>query len=191
MSDAVSALPGAVFKGYCTVSEAGRIGMVTLRGDLADAGFAKAVKQVTGLDLPERREIVGDGPRLAWMSPDELLLFCAADDAPGQAAALTEALAGQHALAVDVSDARAVFRVEGAACREVIAKLSPAAVAPGAFGPGEMRRTRLAQVPAAFHMPDETTFEVIAFRSVARYVFDLLSNAARPGSEVGHFVTPG
>ncbi|MCB1330637.1 MAG: sarcosine oxidase subunit gamma, partial [Maritimibacter sp.] len=155
MSDAVSALPGAVFKGYCTVSEAGRVGMVSLRGDFADAGFAGAVKQVTGLDLPGRRQIVGDGPRLAWMSPDELLLFCAADDATGQAASLAEALAGLHALAVDVSDARAVFRVEGAACREVIAKLSPAAVAPGAFGPGEMRRTRLAQVPAAFHMASE------------------------------------
>ena len=191
MSDAVSALSGAVYKGYCTVTEAGRVGMVSLRGDLADAGFAKAVKRVTGLDLPGQRQILGEGPRLAWMSPDELLLFCAADEAPGQAAALADALSGQHALVADVSDARAVFHVEGAACREVIAKLSPADVAPGVFGPGEMRRTRLAQVPAAFHMTSGTAFEVIAFRSVARYVFDLLSNAAKPGSAVGHFITPG
>ena len=191
MSDAVSALTGATYKGYCTVAEAGRVGMVTLRGDLADAGFAGAVEQVTGLALPVQRRIVGEGRRLAWMSPDELMLFCDADAAPGITAKFAAAFAGSHALAVDVTDARAVFRVEGKAVREVIAKLTPANVAPAAFGPGEMRRTRLGQVPAAFHMPDATTFEVIAFRSVALYVFELLSNAAKPGSEVGLFVTPG
>lgn len=187
MSDAVSALGGATYTGFCSVSEAGRVGMVTIRGDLGDAAFAAALRDVTGLDLPGQGAIVGTGPRLAWMSPDELLLFCAADDAPGQAAALAMAFAGMHALAVDVSDARAVFRVAGAASREVMAKLTPADVAPGAFGPGRMRRTRLAQVGAAFHMPDETSFEIIAFRSSAQYVFDLLANAARPGSEVGLF----
>lgn len=191
MSEAVSALDGASIRGYCTVTEAGRVGMVTLRGDLADAGFASAVRDVTGLDLPAQGAIAGNGPRLAWMSPDELLLFCDADDAPGQAAALSAALAGQHALAVDVTDARALFRLEGAACREVMAKLTPADLSPHAFGPGRMRRTRLAQVAAAFHMPDETSFEIVAFRSVAQYVFDLLSNAAKPGSEVGLFATSG
>jgi len=192
MSDAVSALAGATnatSKGYCAVREAGRVGMVTIRGDLADAGLARAVKSVTGLDIPARRQILGDlagdGSRLAWMSPDELMLFCAADAAPEKTAALSAAFAGQHALAVDVSDARAVFHVTGATCREVMAKLTPADVSPGVFEPGKMRRTRLAQVPAAFHMPDETSFEVIAFRSVALYVFDLLCNAAKPGSEVG------
>ena len=30
-----------------------------------------------------------------------------------------------------------------------------------------------------------------ALASVALYVFELLSNAAKPGSEVGLFVTPG
>lgn len=191
MSDAVSALAGAASKGYCKVTEAGRVGMVTIRGDLTDAGFAMAVKSVTGLGVPARRQITAEGPRLAWMSPDELLLFCDADAAPDQAAALAEAVAGSHALAADVTDARAVFHVEGAAVREVMAKLTPADVAPGVFEPGEMRRTRLGQVPAAFHMPDATCFEVIAFRSVALYVFDLLSNAAKPGSEVGLFATPG
>lgn len=195
MSDAVSARAGAVFDGYCRISDAGRVGMITLRGELADPAFSKAVAAVTGLDVPDRRQITGgtdaDGPRLAWMSPDELLLFCAAGAAPERAAALTGALTGLHALAVDVTDARAVFRVEGASAREVLAKLTPANVAPGAFAPGEMRRTRLGQVPAAFHMTSETTFEVIAFRSVAGYVFDLLSNAAKPGSEVGHFATGG
>lgn len=49
------------------------------------------------------------------------------------------------------------------------------------------RRTRLAQVPAALRMVDDETFEVICFRSVAQYVFDLLKVAGQPGSEVGFF----
>jgi sarcosine oxidase subunit gamma len=102
-------------------------------------------------------------------------------------AALNAALAGEHALVVNVSDARAVFRVTGPRCREVMAKLTPANVATDAFAPGQWRRTRLAQVAAAFHMPDAESFEIVCFRSVAQYMFDLLSNAARTGGEVGVF----
>lgn len=188
MSEAVSALNGASFAGYCTVRDAGLVGMVTIRGDLAEVRFAAAVKKVCGCAVPGQGAIVSaKGRRLAWMSPDELMLFCDHDEAQSLAATLEAALTGQHALVANVSGARVVLRLEGDDAREVMAKLTPADVSPGAFGPGQMRRTRLAQVAAAFHMPDETSFEVIAFRSVARYVFQLLSNAARPGSEVGLF----
>ncbi len=188
MSEAVSALNGAAYEGYCTVTDAGLTGMVTIRGDLEDKAFAAAVKKVSGLGVPGQGEIVSKGEtRLGWLSPDELMLFCAYDEAAALAAKLTEAFAGSFALAVNVSDARAVFRVKGERAREVFAKLSPANLAPEAFAPGQIRRTRLAQVPAAFYMLDEQSFEVIAFRSVGVYVFDLLSVAAKPGSEVGVF----
>ncbi|RME16382.1 MAG: sarcosine oxidase subunit gamma [Alphaproteobacteria bacterium] len=190
MSEAVTALRGAREEGYCTVADAGLTGMVTIRGDLADAGFRAAVKKATGCAVPGQRQIGparAGGRRLAWMSPDELLLFCGHDEAEALVAALGEALAGQHALAVNVSDARIVLRLEGPACREVMAKLTPADVSPAAFGPGEMRRSRLQQVPAAFYMPDEQSFTVIAFRSVADYVFRLMATAAKPGGEVGLF----
>lgn len=188
MSDVVSALNGSAFEGYCTVSDAGLTGMVTIRGDLGAAKIKAAVKMATGIAVPGRGALIeAKGRKLAWMAPDELMLFCGYGEAGALTAALTEGLAGQHALVVNVSDARVVLRVEGAACREVMAKLTPADVSPEGFGPGLMRRTRLQQAPAAFHMPDETSFQVIAFRSVADYVFKLLSNAARPGSEVGLF----
>lgn len=188
MSDAISALNGATYEGFCTVSDAGLTGMVTLRGDLAGKSFAAAVKKVTGCAVPGQGAVTeGKGRRLAWMSPDELLLFCGYEEAPGLANDLAEALKDEHALAANVSDARAVFRVAGAGCRDVMAKLTPANVAPDAFGPGQMRRTRLAQVPGAFHMPDAATFEIVVFRSVAQYAWDLLVNAAQPGSEVGLF----
>ncbi|HGG06362.1 MAG TPA: sarcosine oxidase subunit gamma [Aliiroseovarius sp.] len=183
MSDKVSALPGAVFEGFCKVEEAGLQGMVTLRADLSLAKVAKAVKAATGAAMPGRGEISkGAKGRVAWMSPDELLLLVDHAAAPDVVAKLKTALKTSHALVVDVSDARAMFRVTGAQARDVIAKLSPADLR--GFGPGQLRRTRLAQVPAAFHMPDDATFEIVCFRSVAAYVFNILSKSARLGGEV-------
>lgn len=183
-TDAVSALPGARYAGFALVEEAGMQGMITLRGDLGSKPFAAAVKKVTGLALPGRRERVGNGKlALVWMSPDELLLLCLHGEAEDKVAALEAAFGDAFALAVNVSDARAMFRVTGAGAREVIAKLMPVDMV--RFEIGEVRRSRLAQVPAAIWMTGEDTVEIVCFRSVARYVFDLLALSAAPGSEVG------
>jgi sarcosine oxidase subunit gamma len=95
--------------------------------------------------------------------------------------AIGKAMTGAHHLAVDVSDARAVFRVEGAKAEQVLAKLSPVDFAK--LEPGELRRTRAAQVAAALWREGDG-FTVVCFRSVARYVFDLLASGAKPGSEL-------
>ena len=164
------------------------IGMVTLRGDLALPALAAAVAELTGCPVPAVRRIAcaGPGGAVAWMSPDELMLFVTPGAGPEAAARLGVALAGHHHLAVDVSDARALFRIEGPGAREVLAKGAPVDLDPTAFGPGDFRRTRLGQVAAAFWMPAAETFELICFRSVAGFVAGWLANAARPGSLPGH-----
>lgn len=159
-------------------------GMVTIRGTLGDATFKAAVKSVTGHAVPAQRQISGalaDG--LAWMSPDELMLFCAHGDAGAKAAALSDGLAGQHHMAVNVSDARAVFAIEGAV-REVLTKLAPVDMAPGQFAPAEIRRTRLSQVAAAFWMESEGLAHLVCFRSVGQYVGDVLEHAAQTTLEL-------
>ena len=188
MSDAISALPGSVYDGFVRVEELGPSGMITLRGELASAELQKAVKAATGLAVPGQRgaDFENDSG-VAWMSPDELMLFVRYGDVADKLAHLEKTLSGTHYLAVDVSDARAMFGLSGEAVREVIAKLCPVDIAPGMFGPGEIRRTRMAQVPAAIWMPAEGQMRVVCFRSVARYVFDLLKDAARPGGEAGLF----
>lgn len=162
-------------------------GMVTLRADLADPALGTALA-AEGLPLPGRRAIRdGEGGRAAaWMSPDELLLLCPYGEGPRLAASLAAALSGTHHLAADVSDARVLFRLSGpvAAQREVMAKLSPTDLAPGRFEPGEVRRSRLAQVAAAFWL-DAEGFRILCFRSVAGYVLRLLETAAAPGGALG------
>ena len=87
----------------------------------------------------------------------------------------------KHHLAVVVSDARAVFRIEGQKADQVIAKLCPVDLE--TLAPGELRRTRAAQVAAAFWR-DETGFTLVCFRSVASYVMGLLTHSAQTGSEL-------
>ena len=186
MSEAVSVMNGARFDGAVTVTEAGLTGMITLRGDLGGKALAGAVDAALGLALPEPRKITqGDKGAVAWMSPDELMIFCAYDSAPRLAAELEASLAGEHALVVDVSDARAKFTLRGAGVREVIAKGSPADLSPAALPVGEIRRSRLAQVAAGFWLDDAETLHLICFRSVGEHVWHWLVNAAAPNTLPG------
>ncbi|MDA5555535.1 sarcosine oxidase subunit gamma [Shimia sp. MMG029] len=188
MSNAVSALSGAKSQGFATVEETGLRGMITLRGDLASAEIASAVKAATGADVPAQRKVsVGDKGAVAWMSPDELLVIVAYDEALSVTAQLTEALAGVHSAVTNVSDARAVFRISGDASRDVLAKVAPVDFASDAFGVGDMRRTRISQVAAAIWGNEDGSFEIICFRSVAQYVFDVLRISAAEGGEVGFY----
>lgn len=189
MSNAVTALKAAVFTdGIADVSLAPLQGMITLRGDLSAEAIAKAVKGATGTTIPEAGQAVFNGDTgVCWMSPDEVLVLCPYDNVSTFLAQMQTALSGVHALAVDVSDARAVFEVSGAHGREVMAKLAPVNLSPDGFQTGMFRRTRMAQIPAAFWMSDEQTFRIICFRSNAQYMFDLLKAAAQKGSAPGIF----
>lgn len=186
MSNAVSALNGATHAGIATVSEAGLSGMITIRGDFTDADFVAAVTKATGCAMPDALRITfGDDGALGWMSPDELLWICGHDAAQSGADALAAALADQHAMVSNVSDARALFEVTGPSAREVVSKLAPVDFAPDVFTAGSLRRSHLAQVPAAYWLDDAGVFRIMCFRSVARYAFDTLAAVAADGSAVG------
>ena len=175
MSDPVSALNGASFQGFASIREIGPVGMITLRAKGLKS-LDKAIKAVTGTKVPAQRRIEVNGDKACgWMSRDEYLLILPYAEVSDALAKLAKSLVGEHYLAVDVSDARAVFRVEGERAAEVLSRLAP--VDFDRLEPGELRRTRTAQVAAAMWQQDQG-YTVVCFRSVARYVFDLLANAA-------------
>lgn len=182
MSNAVSALGHASFDGFAAIREIGPIGMISLRAKPDVVGLAAAIKAAVGTAVPAMRQIEIAGEKAAgWMSPDEYLLVLPYAETTAAMAAIADALKGQHHLAIVVSDARAVFRVEGAKATQVLAKLSP--VDFETLGAKELRRTRAAQVAAAFWR-DGDGFTVVCFRSVASYVMGLLTHSAMPGSEL-------
>ncbi len=182
MSEPVSALGQVTFDGFAKVTEIGPRGMISLRAKSDVAGLAEAVRAVTGTEVPAPRQIVVAGERAAgWMSPDEYLLILPYGETGAAMAALAAALRGQHHLAAVVSDARAVFRIEGAKADQVIRKLCPVDL--DRLAEGELRRTRAAQVAAAFWRQGDG-FTLACFRSVAGYVMGLLEHSAQPGSEL-------
>jgi sarcosine oxidase, subunit gamma len=181
MSDPVSALQGARYEGFSTIREIGPLGMVTLRAK-GLKGLEKAVKVAVGTKVPALRKIENFGDKACgWMSPDEYLLVLPYSDTAKALAALAKALATEHHLAVDVSDARAVFRIEGPLAADVLRKLVPVDL--DAMGEGDSRRTRAAQVPVAFWRQGDG-YTLVCFRSVAAYVMGLLTHSAQPGSEL-------
>ena len=183
MSDPVSAMGHARYDGFAMVREIGPLGMISLRAKPEVKGLAKAVKAAVGLAVPAPRRIVATADKaVGWMSPDEYLLVLPYAQTGAAMAAIASAMGADHHLAAVVSDARAVFDVTGAKADQVLRKLCP--VDFDALSPGELRRTRAAQVAAAFWAIDDG-FRVVCFRSVAGYVLGLLTQSAQPGSELG------
>ncbi len=193
-SAAPSELPGTA------VYRAPRRDMVTLRGAADD--LRDSVDAVSGLALPDRLRAAIEGDRgLLWMAPDEWLLLLPAGTAGVAVATLTARLGPGHTTVADVSDARVAFRIEGPHWREVLAKLTPADMSPGAFGLGDVRRTRVGQVAAAvWPTPGArepaagaggaVAADLLCFASVADYTGALLRDAARPGTSVAYWTEP-
>ncbi|MGJ8610864.1 MAG: sarcosine oxidase subunit gamma [Octadecabacter sp.] len=166
------------------VTRADPRGMITLRGDLDAAKMKKVVKATTGQAMPQSGQYLGDSLRgVAWMSPDEVLIVVPYSDVADTIAQINKALNGMHFLTADVSDARAVFTITGLDARDVLARLCPVDLHCDAFKAGDFRRTRLAQIAAAFWQHD-AGFDVVCFRSVADYAEGVLQNAAR-GQKTG------
>lgn len=177
MSDPVAALGGAVAAHLVEVREEAPMGMVTLRAEISARDVAAALKPVLGTSVPKARKMVeGTHGKVLWMAPDELLCFAPYHEAQGLADAISAALGDTHHLAVVVSDARSVFRLSGDAADQVVAKLAP--VDMKALAADEVRRTRFAQIPAALWRV-EGGLQIVCFRSMARYAFDLLAKAAQ------------
>ena len=177
MPDPVAPLGNATFTGTATIREIGPLGMVALRAAPGTSGLPEAILAVSGTAVPGQRNILRQADRwTAWMSPDEVLLVLPRAGVQTALSMIATALGTAHHLAVDVSDARSVFRIEGPGADQVIARLCPVDLA--RLPEGEIRRTRAAQVACALWRADGG-ITLVAFRSVARYVFDVLANAAR------------
>lgn len=181
MHNPISALGGQSFAGFATIREIGPLGMITLRCKLDEKPLATTLKKL-GFSIPDARRMIASKDRsTGWMSHDELLLIMPYAEVGATMDALATGLAKTHHLAADVSDARAVFRIEGEKADQVLAKLCPVDLA--TLAPNELRRTRAAQVAAAF-WADEGGYTLVSFRSVAGYVMGILRHSAAQGAEI-------
>lgn len=177
---------------YVSLREISERGMIDLRGLTSDRKFMAAAKAVLGLDLPKqpRSSATWGDVKALWLSPDQWLVTCARAKAQGLADELTAALASVHALAVNVSDMRAIIRLEGERVREVVMKGSTLDLTDGSYTPGTVRRMRFAEIAALLHIVEDNTIDIYVFRSYANYAWEFLLKAARKGSEVAALKRP-
>lgn len=167
---------------------AGR-GMIDFRGLATDRKFMTAAKDVLSLDLPKKPRTSaswGDIKAL-WLSIDQWLILCPQARTAELLANLRNALAGVHSLAVDVSDMRAVIRLEGEGSREILMKGCSLDLLGGAYTPGTVRRMRFAEIAALLHVVENDVFDIYVFRSYADYAWEFLLATAREPAKVRLF----
>ena len=167
---------------------AGR-GMIDLRGVASDRKFMAAVKQVLGLDLPKapRSSVSWGDLKALWLSVDQWLILCPGARTAELLAALRASLGGIHSLTVDVSDMRAVLRLEGEGSREVLMKGCSLDLLSADYAPGTVRRMHYAEIAALIHVVEDDVFDIYVFRSYAHYAWDFLLATAREPAKIRLF----
>ena len=149
---------------------------VTIRYFAGDRSASEAV-QAQGLIWPNvPGELSGHDPWLAWRSPQETLALGFQSDALNALHALLQALApgrSESALAVDVSQALAVFELHGPLLDAWLAHLVDAAAIPRQAG--RVCRCRLADVAVLLLRLDPERVYLVADRPIAPYLGNWLA----------------
>jgi sarcosine oxidase subunit gamma len=164
-------------------------GMIDVRGHTNDKKFMAAAKKVLGIDLPKtpRTSVSWGDVKALWLSVDQWLILCSRAKAVELVAALKAELGSIHSLIVDVSDMRAVLRLEGEGVREVLLKGSSLDLLSDDYAPGTVRRMRYAEIAALLHVVEDTVFDIYVFRSYADYAWDFILATARAPAKVSLF----
>jgi sarcosine oxidase, subunit gamma len=186
-----SALAHRTAPGNLSISmrEISERGMIDLRGLSNDKKFMSAVKSVLGFDLPKgpRTSVTWGDLKALWLSSDQWLILCTRSKTAALLAELITALGKIHSLAVDVSDMRAIIRLEGDGVRETLMKGSTLDLISADYAPGTVRRLRFAEIAALLHVVEEKVIDIYVFRSYANYAWAFLEKAGRKGAEVRLF----
>lgn len=166
-------------------------GMIDLRGLASDKKFMAAAKDVLGVALPTAPRSTASAGNITvwWLSIDQWLVFAPRGETAELQAKLVKALDGIHSLAVDVSDMRAIFRLEGDNARVVLNKGTSVDFTDGSLKAGNVRRLRYAEIAAAAHIVSDApcVIDMVMFRSYAEYAWSYLTKTAAKPAELKLF----
>jgi len=172
-----------------SIREIDERGMIDLRGLTSDQVFMAAAKGALGVDLPTkpRTSAAWGDVRVLWLSTDQWLVLTSRARAHELLGSLRAALQGIHSLVVDVSDMRAVIRLEGDGCREVIMKGTSLDLLDPEYVQGCCRRMRYAEIAALLDVVEDNVFDIYVFRSFAHYSWNFLCATAKTPAKLKLF----
>lgn len=156
-------------------------GHINLRGDPADATFLAATKHALGFELPLQANTVTDAQDISafWLGPNEWLIVTPDGPEAAIAQGLRSALHGLFCAVTEVSGGQTIIALRGQKVRDLLAKGCPLDLHPRAYGLGRCAQSHLAKAPILLRQTDaEPTFELIARRSFADYLWLWLQDAA-------------
>lgn len=162
------------------LAERPSVGKINLRGRVADPLFRASVRDIAGIEPPDRpNRVTTEGARrLIWLGPDEWLLTLPEAEEQRLAADLQARLMGQHAAVTVVGDMRTLIALGGPAAHAVLAKLCPLDLHPRVFGVDDCAQSLVGRVAALIHqrsvLPD---FDLFVDRSYAGWLWQRLEDA--------------
>jgi sarcosine oxidase subunit gamma len=153
---------------------------INLRGNVVDPAFVDAVRQATGLALPQAPNSVARAGELRalWLGPNEWLVIGPAGRETDLSRSLRTSLTGQHAAVTDVSEARSCILVAGPKARELLARGISLDLHPRVFGPGRCAQTGLAGANIFLEQIDDRPgFEISVLNSFTDHLWRWLERA--------------
>ncbi len=198
MSEAIHTSPLGHLDGHddasnlsISISEISDRGMIDLRGEAGSAKFRQAAKAALGVELPLKpRSVASKGEvTILWLSIDQWLVCCPRDKTDGLIDDLRRNLDSLHSLSVDVSDARAIIRLQGDDTLEVLMKGSSVDFTLPEYKAGLVRRLMFAEIAALAHIVSDKprTVDIYVFRSYADYTWKWIRATAKPAATIGLF----
>ena len=155
------------------------IGHMILRGDGADADFAKVVQEVLGVSLPGRLEnVYSSKTGISWISPDEWLVQMPTVQIYNAESRLREQLNG-HISIVNNSGGYVVLQLSGDKVLDLLKKCTPYNVEEENFPVGKVVSTIFAKTQAVIVRKNKQKWEIIIRRSFAEYVFSWLIDGGK------------
>ena len=171
-----------------SIEEVTNFGMVIVKGHLLNNKVRVIIESISGTQCPQIGKIsYGKKMSVGWMSTDEYAIFGESSDAIKLVGRVGSKLKNYNHLCLNMSDSRRCFHLKGKGWREVLSKGTPANLSPKAFGKGELRRTRIANVAVAIWSFNETEAFIISMTSVGDFILEWLINASLETGRISYF----
>ncbi|HVB15067.1 MAG TPA: sarcosine oxidase subunit gamma family protein [Stellaceae bacterium] len=168
-------LPWALENGAVALAERRFVEQIGVRSKPPVAAY------LAGVPLPMQPNRVASMRELRtlWLGPDEWLVTAPEGAAPDLIGRLGRALAGRHAVVIDLSASRAAIEITGPRARSLLEKGCGLDLHPRAFGPGNCAQTLFARLPVIIdQLSAAPAYRLFVRRSAARWLTAWLIDAA-------------
>lgn len=158
----------------------GAIGVLQLRGLVADEAFMQAATAVLGVSLPTKAKqaVYAEKAAVLWVSPDEWQLVCAYQDKHDLLQQLQTAFAGVFAQVLDNSGGYSMLVIDGQDATTVLRHLTPYDIM--SVQVGECVQTFAHKNAFMITKVADQEYAVVFRRSFADYIWRLLQKTAQP-----------